>query len=518
MPHLDEGTIHAWLDGALSPAEAEAAAAHAAGCAVCAAAVAQARGVIAGASRILLALDDVPGGVLPRAAAPPAVAASALPPPAVRRPRSWSSWPVRVAASVAFVAVGALVTRQALRRDAETGSPSAAMEMATDSAPISPAAPAQEPAAATKSSSTAPPPAAAPEAAAAPPGAGRGDGAGSARLGRPGSRTELRVPITKVAPPPAAAAPDERTLADAAPDTIARAAPMVAARERRPIAEQTVGQEAGARDAAAAVGAATGAPGDTGGAVASAVVRGRVVDAASGAPVAGASVTIPGTSVGTVTDADGRYAIVDPPAEARSVVVRRVGFEQAIVPIARPAAEAVVSLPQATLQLSEVVTTGAAAARRARTAGNAMATVRAEAAPAPSSQASVAATAEALARSAPRVIEGLPVLEHTLRREDSGRTRAGVDIVQRTQDVHILTYELRPGVPVRLLVRLPAAGTRRTPGARAPIDTTPERSMGEVNVIHWREGDGAELQLSGPVSLDELEALRARVIIPPPPR
>ncbi len=65
MPHLDEGQIHAWLDGAVDDGEAARIEAHVAACAVCAAEVATARGLIAGASRILLALDSVPGGVIP---------------------------------------------------------------------------------------------------------------------------------------------------------------------------------------------------------------------------------------------------------------------------------------------------------------------------------------------------------------------------------------------------------------------------------------------------------------------
>lgn len=68
MRHPDEGTIHAWLDGALPPAEGSALEAHVTSCAECAAAVAEARGMLAAASRILSALDDVPGGVIPAAA------------------------------------------------------------------------------------------------------------------------------------------------------------------------------------------------------------------------------------------------------------------------------------------------------------------------------------------------------------------------------------------------------------------------------------------------------------------
>ena len=57
-PHLDEGTIHAWLDGALGAADAARVEAHVAGCEVCSEAVAEARGLIAGASRVVGKLDD----------------------------------------------------------------------------------------------------------------------------------------------------------------------------------------------------------------------------------------------------------------------------------------------------------------------------------------------------------------------------------------------------------------------------------------------------------------------------
>lgn len=63
--HLDEGTIHAWLDGALPPDESVAVETAAASCAECAALVAEARGLIAASSRILSSLDTVPAGVIP---------------------------------------------------------------------------------------------------------------------------------------------------------------------------------------------------------------------------------------------------------------------------------------------------------------------------------------------------------------------------------------------------------------------------------------------------------------------
>jgi anti-sigma factor RsiW len=90
MQHLDEGTIHSWLDGALSAEEAARVSAHVEECPQCAAAVAEARGFIAASSRILTALDNVPRGVVP-------VGERA-------KPRNWAAW--RAAAAVLVVALG----------------------------------------------------------------------------------------------------------------------------------------------------------------------------------------------------------------------------------------------------------------------------------------------------------------------------------------------------------------------------------------------------------------------------
>lgn len=62
--HPDEGTIHAWLDRQLDDAASDALEAHLQRCDECAERVAEARGLIAGASRILAALDvDAPKAV-----------------------------------------------------------------------------------------------------------------------------------------------------------------------------------------------------------------------------------------------------------------------------------------------------------------------------------------------------------------------------------------------------------------------------------------------------------------------
>lgn len=71
MNHLDEGTIHAWLDGALDADQSRDIERHVVECPACRDAVLEARGLIAGASRILTALDDLPAGVTPRRAEAP---------------------------------------------------------------------------------------------------------------------------------------------------------------------------------------------------------------------------------------------------------------------------------------------------------------------------------------------------------------------------------------------------------------------------------------------------------------
>jgi hypothetical protein len=99
MTHLDEGTIHAWLDGALDAERGRDVETHVAACAECSAAVAEARGLIAGASRILTALDDVPANVTPKRGP------SAPSTPAPRRQWRAAPWVTGIAAAL-ILAVG----------------------------------------------------------------------------------------------------------------------------------------------------------------------------------------------------------------------------------------------------------------------------------------------------------------------------------------------------------------------------------------------------------------------------
>jgi anti-sigma factor RsiW len=98
MQHLDEGIIHGWLDGALTVDEAARVEAHVNECPQCAERVAEARGLIAASSRILMALDSVPNRVVPQS-----------------RPVRSRNWAMgrAAAAAIAVVTIGTLVVSKA---------------------------------------------------------------------------------------------------------------------------------------------------------------------------------------------------------------------------------------------------------------------------------------------------------------------------------------------------------------------------------------------------------------------
>jgi putative zinc finger protein len=220
MQHLDEGTIHAWIDGALSPEETRAAEAHVASCAECQAAVAEARGLIAAASRILTALDDVPGGVLPAGAASPGGQGSSIDSLAAfrqRRDRGRRRWwftGTRVAAAAVIVLAAGTYTVMRAR-----GGPASMLTAASDTAsPVPATAPlvASEPA---------------PQAASSPVAAGRAAGAPSnAPQPQPaGSREQYAAGGAQ----PADARRPERRVAAAETDESKDAAKKADVRERR---------------------------------------------------------------------------------------------------------------------------------------------------------------------------------------------------------------------------------------------------------------------------------------------
>lgn len=114
MQHLDEGTIHAWIDGELPADEAARVEAHAKSCQSCSAMVAEARGLVAASSRIVSALDATPGGVLPAFGARKA-------------PRRWMTAKVSTAiAATLVIAAGTVVTMRG-RVDMPPQTPTAAV-------------------------------------------------------------------------------------------------------------------------------------------------------------------------------------------------------------------------------------------------------------------------------------------------------------------------------------------------------------------------------------------------------
>lgn len=98
MPRPDEGLIHAWLDGQLPPEEAARIEELAVTDPEWAAAVAEARGLVAASSRVLSALDHVPAGVVPKRTS--ARTGQRLP------------WWTKIAAAVVVVAGGSVVVMQ----------------------------------------------------------------------------------------------------------------------------------------------------------------------------------------------------------------------------------------------------------------------------------------------------------------------------------------------------------------------------------------------------------------------
>jgi hypothetical protein len=108
MWHPEEGLVHTWIDGAATEDETRRIEAHLEECGSCRTLVAEERGLVAGASRIIGALDRVPADVIPKSSH----AAAAGAPSGARR-AFWMSPAFRIAASLVFVAgVSSIVVRQ----------------------------------------------------------------------------------------------------------------------------------------------------------------------------------------------------------------------------------------------------------------------------------------------------------------------------------------------------------------------------------------------------------------------
>ncbi len=380
--HVDEGTVHAWLDGQLSSDEAARIAAHVEVCAGCSAVVAEARGHIAAATRILNALDGVPARVVPRAT------------------RRISRWHLRAAAAIIVVAVGTAVVLRgpggALRSMYEvravpaTHVPEAPAAQQTVPAPspttdgaLRAAAPVATPVPKQKSMSEgglphAPaPPALAPPALApkarresriviqASP---RADGASGAAMKRPSVVSDEASPAAPGPDTVGVPAPTiENAVQGKAPAPAVPQDAQVATDHVRALAARTADAANRVANTHAAVATRMDAMPDT-------VVRhitGRVVEADAGKPIPAASIVVSGTTVGSNTTDSGSFALALPPG-AKVLTARRIGYLAQTVPLTPGATDYTIPMKKDVLRLETQVVTGVATTTSAQNAANAV--------------------------------------------------------------------------------------------------------------------------------------------------
>jgi hypothetical protein len=401
MQHLDEGMIHAWLDGQLPRDEAASIEAHVAECRPCADAVAEARGLIAASSRILTALDGVQRDVAPK---PPSYAeasvsdGSTAPQPIVtasaahRAQRRWFTGGTLAAAAMIVVAIGTVtIMRAGGGSDVVVSArPSAGPSVLDSAAPLSSPVPSPAPPSGRGTPNASTTPSSAREVAkeqanvpAAPP---------AANELRRDATDELRARVEAAAPKRFASA-DTTAVVSGARETVQRAQvrQQVAGAEPQKSAEQLLLKDAkkqevdqdsrsltgrGAASVAAqrptdTAGLARQAAADAAAAQTTGGVRGRVTDA-NNTGLSSTSVHVLGTNTGVMTNETGEYVLGGLAGGAYKLVVRRVGYASVTrdftVTVGQTANVNVVLAP-AQLTLNSVVVTGAAERGRAKTAG-----------------------------------------------------------------------------------------------------------------------------------------------------
>ena len=112
------------------------------------------------------------------------------------------------------------------------------------------------------------------------------------------------------------------------------------------------------------------------------IIRGRISDAATGAPLVGVQVRVDGTTVGAQTGPDGTYTIVGAPAGSQFVSTRRLGYAPQRVAVTVPEAGAAAqdfALGRVATSLNEVVVTALGQTAQQRSLGFAQQSVRGEA-------------------------------------------------------------------------------------------------------------------------------------------
>jgi hypothetical protein len=357
MPHVDEGQLHAYLDGELLAlgVSADAFARHLAECDACREQLEEARRTRGRASAILAASGPPPAEIPPfesvvgaRQAAPRrrGISPTAL---------AWAATIV-LALGLGWSARTLLTPGSGARQSAEVAETSAAAE-----APIALAEP--ESAAGTSAKRD------------------EEEGVRQSSISRPQQEPAAPSPLTNAAAPvPAKAreepveAPTAKGFADVTPAPSAAPPPVpLAAEGRRERARVAVEDFSGigvSRGSAAELGIR-----QSGKSRAPAVARGRVTDEA-GAPLAGATVVIASANVGVTTTTDGKYELtipVDRLSDSATLTVRasRLGYrgdteELALAPGRE--AEQDFLLPTDVLQLEGLVMTAAEAEAQANEA------------------------------------------------------------------------------------------------------------------------------------------------------
>ena len=106
-------------------------------------------------------------------------------------------------------------------------------------------------------------------------------------------------------------------------------------------------------------------------------VTGRVTGT-TGEPVSSASVSVQGTTIGGYTNEDGRYTLTSVPAGAQVLVVRRIGYRRATVPLPATQDQLDIKLEKDVLQLEAQVITGTTTTISSANAANAVAVVTGE--------------------------------------------------------------------------------------------------------------------------------------------
>lgn len=126
------------------------------------------------------------------------------------------------------------------------------------------------------------------------------------------------------------------------------------------------------------IAAVAAAPFAMAGAQSTGSIRGRVTETAGQRPIADVQILVVGTGSGALSNANGEFVILNVPAGAQTVRIRRIGFvpaERAVTVAAGAPVQLDVSLAQSLTQLEQLVITGTAGAAERRTLGNSITTV-----------------------------------------------------------------------------------------------------------------------------------------------